>query len=264
MLQITWFTAFMALDQQRMAANRNGIFPCFVHKNPAPARDWFFGLNVEKMVLGVYEKLLPNWFFKAAVLGATAAFLGIGIWGTAIIRQEFDPLLLLPPASYLRRFADRNHVEYPSNGWDADVYTGPLDYTDMAAMEQMTAGLQGLVDNRTHLLNIDPWWPPLKEFAVYKKNFTRWQDFVNPTDFPIVLSDFLFSNDGANYKADFKLNGSLICREPAPAILATRFGIKYRLMSGPEEHIPAKRAVEAIIKEAAASDRAFSHVKVNE
>jgi Niemann-Pick C1 protein len=281
--QITWFTAFMALDQQRIAANRNGIFPCYVHKKrknnnnnalepSSPSSDhnsFLFNIkNMEKLLLSIYERLLPTWAFKAVVLAVTAVFLAIGVWGTAVIRQEFDPILLLPPSSYLRQFADRYAVEFPSNGWAADVYTGRLNHTNLAAMEAITAGLQGLVDNRTHLLSIDPWWGPLKRYAARKHNLTHWEDFANPVDFPAVLSDFLFSGEGAAYKANFKweVGRQLECREPAPPILATKFGITYRLMSGPEEHIPAKRAVEGIIKTATAAsgggDRAFSHVKV--
>ena len=276
-MQITWFTAFMSLDQQRMAANRNGLFPCFVHKKKnnnleqqqqqqQQHRFLFHLQNMEKFILSIYAKLLPSWIFKAAVLAATSAFLAIGVWGTAVIRQEFDPILLLPPSSYLRQFADRYSLEFPSNGWAADVYTGRLDHTDLAAMEELTTGLQRLVANKTHLLSIDPWWGPLKRYAARKRNLTTWQDFANPVDFPEVLSDFLFSGEGAAYKANFKwANGSgLHCREPAPPIIASKFGITYRLMTGPEQHIPAKRAVEGIIKQAMAvtGDRAFSHVKV--
>ena len=114
-------------------------------------------------------------------------------------------------------------------------------------MEQLTAGLQGLVDNRTHLRAINSWWPPLKEYAMDQKNFTSWQELSRSAAFPLLLSDFLFSREGSSYKYNFKFDGQLACRQPAPPILAAKFAIDYFTMEGPEQHIPAKRAVEGIV-----------------
>ena len=68
-------------------------------------------------------------------------------------------------------------------------------------------------------LDFNPWWTSLKEFARDKKNLTRWQDFSNTEDFNIILSDFLFSTRGANYKPNFKWDGELVCNKPAPPIM---------------------------------------------
>ena len=68
-------------------------------------------------------------------------------------------------------------------------------------------------------LGFDDWWPELKQYALDKKNFTKWQDFANPEDFPKLLTDFLFSSYGSKFKQNFKFAGDLICNNDAPMIM---------------------------------------------
>jgi len=251
----------MTLDQKRIAARRNALIPCYKHKpdgQATAAGSW----QAATMAFATYKKLLASTAYRLAVLAASLAFLAAGIYGCLQIRQKFNPVLFLPADSYLRRFVAAHDAAYPSNGWSAELYTGRLDHRSLAGMEVLITGLQALVTNGTHLRGVDPWWPSLKDFARAKKNFSSWQDFSNPVDFPQVLGDFLFSTTGSSYKHDFKFEGELTCGEPAPGILASKFTVDYLIMDGPEEHIPARQAVEQLIAEARVSDTAFSHVKI--
>ena len=72
--------------------------------------------------------------------------------------------------------------------------------------------------NFRYFIGFDSWWDPLKGYARNKKNITRWQDFSNPEDFSMILSDFLFSKGGVSYKNKFRFDGQLICNQPAPPI----------------------------------------------
>ena len=254
----------MTLDQKRIAAGRNALIPCYKHKrdgqtaSASESSSW----QAATLALATYKKLLASTAYRLAVVAASLAFLAAGIYGCLQIRQKFNPVLFLPADSYLRRFVAAHDAAYPSNGWSAELYTGRLDHNSLAGMDGLTAGLQALVNNRTYLRGIDPWWPSLKDFALEKKNFSRWQDFSNPVDFPQVLGDFLFSTAGSSYKYNFKFDGELACGQPAPPILASKFTVDYLIMDGPEEHIPARQAVEQLIAEARVSDTAFSHVKI--
>ena len=60
--------------------------------------------------------------FQAVVLLVTLGFLGLGTWGTLSIRQEFDPVLFLPGDSYLRKFLAVHEEQFPSDGWEAEVF----------------------------------------------------------------------------------------------------------------------------------------------
>ena len=58
----------------------------------------------------------------------------------------------------------------------------------------------------------------MKEYAISKKNYSSWEEFANQDDFGLLLSDFLFSPYGFDYRAFFKFEGSLQCGKPAPRI----------------------------------------------
>jgi hypothetical protein len=47
------------------------------------------------------------------VLALTLAFMSVGTWGVVLIRQHFDPILLLPTESYLRQWIDVHDKHFP-------------------------------------------------------------------------------------------------------------------------------------------------------
>ena len=55
----------------------------------------------------------PIHFFQAVVLTLTLTFVAIGTWGTVLIRQHFDPILLLPGESYLRQWINVHDKHFP-------------------------------------------------------------------------------------------------------------------------------------------------------
>ena len=65
----------------------------------------------------------------------------------------------------------------------------------------------------------------------------------------MILSDFLFSSDGAQYKTSFKFSDELRCNFPAPAITASKFVVTFTPLITPDEHIPAVTALNAVIRE---------------
>ena len=151
---------------------------------------------------------------------------------------------------------------YPNNGWEAEMYTGRLNHTNMEKMEAMTNKFQDLVDNKMYITGTNSWWRDLKTYAREQKNYSSWQSFANPEEFPMILSDFLFSESGTTYKGNFRWDGTLECGKPAPPIIASRFSFSFYIFDGPEEHIPAKRMVDSIVAEAGVSETAFTHVKI--
>ena len=65
----------------------------------------------------------------------------------------------------------------------------------------------------------------------------------------MVLSDFLFSSDGAQYKTRFKFSDELRCNSPAPTITASKFVVKFTPLITPDEHIPAVRGLNTMLRE---------------
>merc|ERR1712200_201951 len=118
-----------------------------------------------------------------------------------------------------------------------------------------------LVDAKMYLRTVDSWWKEMKHYANHTKH-TPWREFATADHFPTMLSDFLYTGDGAKYKNDFIWDGELECGLPAPPILASKFSVGFYKFDGPEEHIPGRRALDDIVKASQVSEVAFSHVKI--
>ena len=174
----------------------------------------------------------------------------------------------------------------PYRGWSADVYTGPFNSTDLPAFNAMVQKLQSMVGEPGDLVSVTSWWSEFKAWLGNKgKDWTE----MSPTNFSSDLANFLHSVRGARFARDFRFAGDLDCQQDAPPVLASRFSlsfslfwdhyfytkskrhwtafpnlrfsIEYRQFGGPEEHVPARRAVEKVLNQSGLST-AFSFVKV--
>jgi len=260
-LQVTWFVAFLALDEKRIAAGRDGIIPCIVRQNHTPTnlidKEKIFKKFMEK-----YSKLLSYHLYKAGVILTSVTILAFGIWGATLIEQKFDPILLLPQGSYLRRWTEVNTEYYPSNGWSTTIYTGQMNYTHLPNMDKLMDDLQKEVNKKEYLRWRGSWWLGLTKWALKKDDYNRKEDIMTKSVFPMVLSDFLHSSEGARYKRNFEFDGELVCGEPAPPIRVSKFSVGFKPFSGPTQHIPAKKLIESMVHKSGISDVAFSHVKI--
>ena len=66
-------------------------------------------------------------FFQIAVVVATVGLLALGITGTVLIEQEFDPLWFISEDSYANDYFDADDKYFPSDGFaSGHVYIGML------------------------------------------------------------------------------------------------------------------------------------------
>ncbi len=108
-LQVSWFVAWLTLDQRRIDAKRDGFFPCCVkHEKYRPTEGTETEDGRVQKILGAVARILEFRVVKVLVLLATAALLGVGAYGTHSIKVEFDPILLLPTDTYLRYVCEYN------------------------------------------------------------------------------------------------------------------------------------------------------------
>ena len=128
LLQISWFTAWLSLDEKRIEAGRNGFIPCFLHNyNKHCASS---SLNPLEKIKDIYAKLVGLKIYKIAVIIVGCTFVAFGIFGWIHMKHVFHLLSMLPSDSYLRKWYNYNTEYYPS-GFDSEVYSGPIIYTDL-------------------------------------------------------------------------------------------------------------------------------------
>jgi len=258
-LQVSWFVAWLVLDEKRILSGRDGLFPCIVHKD-FEASECSKKDRAESFVK-TYLKLLSSRIYQIVIIMLTLSFVGFGTWGSVLIRQKFEPELLLPADSYMRQWKNLHDSSYPNNGWSAEVYTGYVNYTHLSKFEKLSTSMEDIRDLGLYVKDVDSWWTSFKQYATKETNITSWEDLENPDIFPMILSDFLFDSSGSRYKANFRFDGELVCNQPTPPILASKFRFAYLLFDGPEEHIPARQTVEKLIRDAGIPD-SFSFVKI--
>ena len=142
LLQITWFVAWMSLDEKRIAVGRNGCLPCIVPEilDKSATKKKHFG----ELIFKKYNQMLYSLTYKVVIAICALTLMVFGIWGCMNIREQFDFLLMLPDDSYLRQWASAREDLYPERGWTAEVFTGSFNHTDLAKFENLTTSFQQL------------------------------------------------------------------------------------------------------------------------
>lgn len=145
LLQVSWFVAWMTLDEARVESGRDGLLPCIVHQDFQPSACSNFDVGL--VVMKYYGKLLSSKVFKVITVLLTVTLLAFGAWGWTGIKQKFDPVLLLPSDSYLREWIRVQQEYYPKDGWVADVYSGEFSYKDLENIDNLVSELEHLKED---------------------------------------------------------------------------------------------------------------------
>ena len=99
-VQISWFTAWLALDEKRIRNGQHSILPCIsLSQTTEITTDPY-----QDRLRSLLSWLLPLRSYQALVVVVSALLLGVSAWGATGIRQKFDPFLLIPQDSYMTRF----------------------------------------------------------------------------------------------------------------------------------------------------------------
>ena len=119
LLQITWFVAWMSLDEKSIAVGRNGCLPCIVLEisDKSATRKEGFG----ELLFKNYNQMLYSLTYKVVIAICALLLMVFGIWGCISMREHFDFLLLLPEDSYLRQWALAKEDLYPNSGRTAEI-----------------------------------------------------------------------------------------------------------------------------------------------
>ena len=226
-LQSSWFVAWMALDEMRIQEKRDGLAPCIVHRDWIPPK--WTTKNTGKKFMSFVGNLFKRTPVQMLVLFVTAALLAVGVWGTLHIKVHFDPIKLMPKTSYLRQFADQFQREFPTVGFEAEVYAGSMGYS-LGAFEGVNSvadGMMALAETGEYLAGAEMWWLDFKHFLNSTHGIADWRDIFDHADgegrgqyrsFPHHLSDFLHHAEGGKSKHSLKFVDELHCDEPAPEI----------------------------------------------
>lgn len=78
------------------------------------------------------------------------------------------------------------------------------------------------------------------------------KDFFNETltdyDLRFYLSQFLHTNDGGKYRANFRFKSKLVCGVPVPEIMVSTIDFKYKRFNGRNNYLPAMHTIQHIVE----------------
>ena len=276
LLQVSWFVAWLSIDQKRINSRRNGILPCIVHVKVEPKDDKTTKIrlpwkNVGKILFKSYGSLLSNMYYVTFVILATLGLLSCGLYGSLNIRQEYDEIKMLPTNTYLRKWFDDMKTDFPGHGQNVKLFTGALDPSkDLSRLDAVISALEEMKQRQLIIKDVDSWWIKFKSFISQKWNVLEWKDIAtkqkNPENgtktFKFLLSDFLHSSVGGKYKPNIIFNEDLSCNKESPDILATSSDVTYLSFDGPKEHIPSVNHVEELIQSKNFSSRTFTNGRI--
>ena len=158
LLQVGWFVAWLAVDEERIRASKNGFVPCMRHSTRTEdGPDQEAGQStITQSVIRWYRALISCKVYRVVIVLTSMCCLACGVWGFTLIRHKFDPFLLLPADSYLSRFIAVNDEYFdPYRGWSAEIYTGRINHTDLARIDRLVMELEILKQHNLYIQGLD-------------------------------------------------------------------------------------------------------------
>ena len=129
-LQLSWFVAWMVIDQKRIEENRVSVLPCIqVNREKTLKSDDVYQYSFEdfrKATMNWYTNLLSYYTYCTFIVLLTVAILSLGIYGTINIETHTEEVKNLPSDSYLRRWFNNLDSDFPELGQKAKLFTGEL------------------------------------------------------------------------------------------------------------------------------------------
>merc|ERR1711935_677621 len=172
-LQSVLFTAFLALDIQRVRDNRNGFLFCYTHKleegdggvdeaGGEKQLSWWRS-NPGKVFFKWFGTKLMHPAAKTSVIFITAVILGFGIYGVTQLDQKFNPAWFLPAGSYLLDWINSNELYFPGSGDRVTINIGEIDYSnELWKVEALVEELKNQTDIVT---SVESWLTDFKPYV---------------------------------------------------------------------------------------------------
>ena len=150
--------------------------------------------------------------FQVFILVLTATSLGFNVWGSVLMRQEFNPLWFIPSSTYLSQFFTTMQDFYPSNGELATIYIKSDNLSQhLRDMDSLIATLNNQTDIIHH---VDDWFVGFKEFVTTKQ-------LIGTSDSPCITivqqpNSFLSNFDAVSH---FRYGNKELNRGQIPDVL---------------------------------------------
>ncbi|CAH0560340.1 unnamed protein product [Brassicogethes aeneus] len=238
---MTFFTACLVLDQERIDAGKNII--CVQQKKFVPNQCSQINYT-NKVFKAVYSKVIFTLPGKLVVILITIICLGFSIESSFKLEKHFDPNWFVPEETHLAKYIEVKRQFYPSYGFNAGLYLGSINYThEINNIKRMVDDLEAMTNITTNVIS---WVDPFRDFVFDNYHHDIYNESLDEDRFNIFLSKFLFSPRTALYQANFQFERKLECGVPAPTIQMSSIEFNFKHFTHPREFIPVMHQVRNI------------------
>ncbi|XP_033736833.1 protein patched homolog 1-like [Pecten maximus] len=187
LLAATFFVGCIALTAKRRDDDRNSCICCYRHNAYYQPNECS---KTELFVTAVKKFYAPNLMrlpVKIVVMVVTAIFLGFGIWGFVVLKQEYNPIWFIPSDSYPYKYDSASNL-YFNTGAQAAVYCKSIDYyskqTQFDSLYNQMTGSKFISSGST-----DSWF----------KSFTDWLSSTSTASVTSRLDSNKYPSSSANF-----------------------------------------------------------------
>ena len=264
---ITFFLAWLSLDQRRVEDTRDGCVCCWKRKEWTPSE-----CSQKSVMKTLFEKLagvmvlLPA---KVIVLLVTLGILAGGLYGAVTLDTYFDNNDFIEKGSYLRNHLELKGEHFPEDGQASNIYLTDLDYAaDMENIGNMLDEIMELSNEGNKNIapgSIKSWFKAFVSF-VNQKRASEFGSSTLPTykgytndNFLTDLSEFLGNPAiGGSYRGNFKYAAEIDYSKPAPKVLLSSISYKHVTFEHSNDGIVAMKDVFAIVDKYSFSGNVFA------
>ncbi|XP_027046424.1 NPC1-like intracellular cholesterol transporter 1 [Pocillopora damicornis] len=168
-LQVTLFTALLAIDARRQKKKRDGLCCCCItlpanYRESSLAKKDFLKTSMDK--IGAAMLSLPG---KVFVIVITGALFGFNLYGAIMLKLSFDQNRFLPPDSMSYKYKFTNSKYFPVNGASVNIYTGKFDY--FKEQDKLHRVYDIAVSDKKYIVSssINSWYEDFVSWAIDKK-----------------------------------------------------------------------------------------------
>ena len=223
---ITFFLAWLVIDQRRIDDKRDGIF-CCVKKDV----DWTPNVCSQKsvmdMVFKTYAKAIDYSAFKALILLISCGLFGAACYGVSQLKAEFDVVNWFPPGTSVVDYLKTTKEHFPSSGISGKVYVAQIP-----KIEEKLEKLNELITNVGQVpdLSSNPISSFLPHFFKFMSAVGVSDRKLNDQQFRVLLRNFLCTV-GSIFKSNIQYVGGaqLDCQtmQATPEIRMMTFGYRH-------------------------------------
>ncbi|CAB4003433.1 patched domain-containing 3-like, partial [Paramuricea clavata] len=244
-LQTTFFVAWLSIDARRSDKRRDGCCCCCIlpqdYKPNECGEKSYLQRFYEKVVGNVVVKLPV----KLVIFIVVGGLLGVNIYGTTQLKQQFEPKWFLPTGTIVRDYMDLNDENFVQGGQPIAFYTGSINYFEE---QKMLHKLNKDLQSETEYLSsntIEDWYESYIEWA--NRTVPHYLNNASLTVEPEVqfyqqLKVFLNSSSGNRFIDDIKWNKN------ADKIVATRIRAFLKTLTETKDHVKAMDKFRDIIE----------------